>query len=387
MFTKSSHKSKRKGRSKHVHVLSFDVPYPPNYGGVIDVYYKIKALKKAGIKVHLHCYEYGRKRADELNEICETIHYYKRSVSKTHLFRRRPYIMVTRSSEKLINNLLKDHYPILFEGLHTCYHLNDPRLKKRTKIVRTHNIEHIYYLNLAKVEKSIFKRYYFFNEASKLRRYEGVLKYADGIAAISKNDKKYFGARYNNVHVVSAFHPNHEVNISEGKGEYAFYHGNLAVGENNEAALYLIRKVFNDLNIPLVIAGNKPSQELKNVASQYENVSIKTGLTSEQIYDMVKQAHVNILPTFQATGIKLKLLAALYNGRYCIVNTPMIKDTGLSDLCVVRDTPGTMKKELVETFSKSFDNKEILKRENALTFNGFSNSYNVHKLMKLLFSK
>jgi hypothetical protein len=100
---------------------------------------------------------------------------------------------------------------------------------------------------------------------------------------------------------------------------------------------------------------------------------------------MVKQAHVNILPTFQATGIKLKLLAALYNGRYCIVNTPMIKDTGLSELCIVRDTPVTMKKELIETFSKTFDNKEILKRENALTFNGFSNSYNVNKLVKLLF--
>ena len=46
MFSKnifSSNSSK-----KEVEIISFDVPYPPNYGGVIDVYYKLKALKKAG---------------------------------------------------------------------------------------------------------------------------------------------------------------------------------------------------------------------------------------------------------------------------------------------------------------------------------------------------
>ena len=68
-----------------------------------------------------------------------------------------PFVVVTRSSEKLMENLLRDKHPILFEGLHCCFHLNDPRLNERTKIVRMHNIEHDYYFNLEKVEKSIFK--------------------------------------------------------------------------------------------------------------------------------------------------------------------------------------------------------------------------------------
>ncbi|MEI7802398.1 MAG: mannosyltransferase, partial [Bacteroidota bacterium] len=45
--------------TNQLHIISFNVPYPPDYGGVIDVYYKIKALKEAGVKIHLHCYEYG----------------------------------------------------------------------------------------------------------------------------------------------------------------------------------------------------------------------------------------------------------------------------------------------------------------------------------------
>ena len=56
---------------KNLNLISFDVPYPPDYGGVIDVFYKIKALYALGIRVHLHCFEYGRKGADELKEICE----------------------------------------------------------------------------------------------------------------------------------------------------------------------------------------------------------------------------------------------------------------------------------------------------------------------------
>ena len=46
-----------------------------------------------------------------------------------------PAALLTRSSEKLMKNLLKDNYPILFEGLHTCFFLDDKRIRKRRKIV------------------------------------------------------------------------------------------------------------------------------------------------------------------------------------------------------------------------------------------------------------
>ena len=50
---------------KHLHIVSFDIPYPPNYGGVIDVYYKLKALHRKGVKIILHCFEYpGRARSE-----------------------------------------------------------------------------------------------------------------------------------------------------------------------------------------------------------------------------------------------------------------------------------------------------------------------------------
>ena len=57
---------------RHLHIVSFDVPYPANYGGVIDVFYKIRELHRSGIRLHLHIIEYPvRDRAPELENYCE----------------------------------------------------------------------------------------------------------------------------------------------------------------------------------------------------------------------------------------------------------------------------------------------------------------------------
>ncbi len=371
---------------KTIHVISFDIPYPPNYGGVIDVYFKLKAFKEAGIKVHLHCFEYSRNKSAKLNDYCESVTYYKRNIYKTNLFGKTPYIVASRSTEDLINNLLKDDYPILFEGLHSCYHLPDKRLKKRRKIVRMHNIEHNYYNSLASVEKRLFKKYYFLNEAAKLKRYENVLDHANAVAAISLNDKLYLSEKYKHVVVISAFHPYETVQIKEGCGKYALYHGTLTVGENNQAALYLVNNVFNNLNIPLIIAGNNASLELRQAIMKNRNIKLRNKVNNRKIEELIENAHINILPTFQATGIKLKLLAALFKGRHCLVNTPMIENTGLEGLCIVKNSAEELKSEIKKICSIPFNKENIVEREKILLTNGFTNKHNINQLIELLFS-
>ncbi len=368
---------------KHLHIVSFDIPYPANYGGVIDVFYKIKALHELGIKIHLHCFEYGRNQQEELNKYCESVHYYHRKTNKSLLFNGIPYITLSRTSEDLLENLLKDEYPILMEGLHSTYYLDHPALRNRIKIVRTHNVEHHYYLSLAKVERNIFKRYYFYNEANKLQKYETILSQASLIATISENDMEYFDAKYQHAVCIPAFHPNDKVEINNGLGKFAFYHGNLAVGENNEAALYLVNSVFNDLDIPLIIAGSKPSTELMDAVERHSNIKIMAGITTEEIYELLSNAQVNILPTFQSTGIKLKLLAALFHGRHCIVNTPMVDKTGLAKLCIIADEPSDMKLKLKEIFYKELDSDDINQRIEILE-SKFSNKLNAKKLNRMI---
>jgi len=371
---------------KHLNVISFDIPYPPDYGGVVEVYCKLKALHQAGIKIHLHCFEYGREKQDILKKLCASVHYYPRKTARSLLFNTLPYIVLSRNAAALRKNLLKNTYPILMEGLHCTFLLGDPDFAKRRIVVRSHNVEHDYYENLAKVESNIFKRYYFYNEAGKLKKYEAVLRNASAIAAISPADTNYFRRHFKNVHYIPAFHPSSKISCKEGKGAFAFYHGNLSVGENNEAALYLVQKVFNDLPFKLVVAGNKPSEELLQAVKGKKNVQLMTNLRHEKMHVYIREAQCNVLPTFQATGIKLKLLTALYSGRFCIVNKPMVEHTGLETLCMMANTPERMKEKVREVMSgkKEFTQKEIQKREKIL-YTEFSNEKSAEALMKLLF--
>ena len=133
----------------------------------------------------------GRDRSPELNSFCEEVLYYPRKTGLRSAFSLAPYIVSSRKSEDLIANLLKDDYPILFEGLHSCYYIDDPRLKKRFKIYRESNIEHRYYFNLFKVDANFRNRLYFLMASAKLRLYQKVLRHADLMLAVSQHDTDY----------------------------------------------------------------------------------------------------------------------------------------------------------------------------------------------------
>ncbi|MBE9467318.1 MAG: glycosyltransferase [Bacteroidetes bacterium] len=369
--------------TKHLHIVSFDIPYPANYGGVIDVFYKIKALHSIGIKIHLHCYEYGRLHAKELKKYCHSVHYYRRYKGLRYFISRKPYIVNTRSNKKLLNILTKDNYPILFEGIHSTFFINNCELKKRIKIVRTHNIEHEYYKNLSEIERNYFNKYFFKSEAKKLIKYEPVLKNATKIAAISKNDFVYFNKKYSNTELLPAFHQYEKVDIKKGKGFYVFYHGNLSVGENVVAALFLINNVFKNLEIPLIIAGKNPNKRIKNAALNNTNIQIIANPDNSMMSNLISEAQINILPTFQGTGIKLKLLASLFTGRHCITNLTMVKNTGLESLCCVKNTSREMAEEVKRLFNIEFDQKEIKKREKILS-KSFCNTNNAKIIENLI---
>lgn len=374
-------------QDKHLHIISFDIPYPPNYGGVIDVYYKIRTLFKLGIKIHLHCFEYpGRDRSPELNSFCEEVFYYPRKTGLRSAFSLVPYIVTSRKSEALISNLLKDDHPVLFEGLHSCYYIDDQRLKNRFKIYRESNIEHRYYFNLFKVDANFKNRVYFLFASAKLRLYQKVLRHADLMLAVSQHDTEYLQKHFTGkaIHHLPSFHANDNVSILPGKGDYALYHGNIEVPENEYAATYLITKVFNGLDIPLIIAGMKPRDRFRKLAESYQNVMLVANPDDDKMFDLIRNAQVNILVTFQATGLKLKLLNTLYNGRFCLVNDEMTKGTSLETLCVTGNSAELLRTKLKELFTEEFTIDEANHRAEYLK-ERYDNLMNGQKMIGLIY--
>lgn len=366
-----------------MNIISFNVPCPANYGGVIDVYYRIEALAEAGVKIHLHCFEYGRKSSKKLESICEKVFYYHRSKSWLNHFSYLPFIVKTRNNKQLFDNLLQNDYPILFEGIHCCFYLPNKLLKKRLKIVRSHNIEHDYYSFLAAKTKSFTKRAYYWLEAQKLKNYEKVYSYANYVAAISKSDFEYLSKKFGDkVFILMPSHTNSNVSIKQGKGSYLLYHGNLSVSENNEAAMYVVNRIAPHISFPFVIAGNNPSGELICAVNQCFNVKLVANPTEREMDKLLKNAHINFLPTFQPTGFKLKLLNALFNGRFCVGNSALTWGTGLDDLCSLADNDKSLIKLLNDIVDKDFDEANIEKRKALLK--NYSNSAAVLPLLNML---
>ena len=347
---------------KHLHVVSFDVPFPANYGGIIDVFYRIKTLSESGVKIHLHCFEYSRNRIrpKELEDICFSVDYYQRKEKMLKMLSKLPYIVSSRKSETLVENLLKDDYPILIEGLHCCMLLTDSRLANRRKYVRMHNVEHDYYKSLAKVEKKWFKRLYLKMEVPRLEKYEKVLGNATGILTITDKDKEYFESKgYPNVLCMPSAVKYDMVKTQKGRGTYALFHGQLSVAENYNAVIYLAKNVFSKMSIKLKVAGLNPPRFLEKMLQKYPNIELIKNPSELEMSNLVKNAQVNVLVTNQATGLKLKLLNSLYNGRYCLVNSTMVEGTNLEPLCIVADTPDDMKAKLKTIFDKDFDNEDL----------------------------
>jgi hypothetical protein len=369
--------------TKKLHIVSFDNPYPPNYGGVIDVFYKLKSIHSAGVKIILHAFEYGRKPTKELNKYCDKVYYYQRRNFVNPFIGSLPYIVNTRNSNELLENLMLDNAPILFEGLHTCFFLNHPALAKRKKIVRMHNIEHEYYENLEAIERNFFKKYFFSKESIRLKVFEHILHHAQLILAISPNDKDTLSKQFSNVHYIPAFHCNEEITSLPGKGKYILYHGRLSVGENDEAARYLIEQVFSNLKLPFYIAGDKPSPLLKAAAERYPHIKLFDHLSTDQISELISQAHINVLPTFQNTGIKLKLINVLYQGRFVIANDMMVKNTGLENLCTVANTAISIIEQIEKLMEEEFSMNFLQERKMQLT-KKFNNHSNVTLLLTLL---
>lgn len=372
---------------KHLHIVSFSIPYPANYGGVIDVFYKLKALHKAGIKIHLHCYQYDRPEAPELNTYCESVNYYPRNTGFAAQLSTKPYIVNSRRSDFLLKNLLTDTYPILFEGLHSCFYISHTALKGRLLIYRESNIEHDYYFNLFKSEKKIGNKLFFLIESIKLKHYQKQLKFATKMLVVSQTDREYLTLKFPEKKVVylPSFHGNSDVKSLPGRGDYVLYHGNLSVGENALAAEYLVKNVFNGLTVPLKIAGLNPSESLKNLVSEFGNVELLPNPTQVEMESLIANAQINVLVTFQATGLKLKLLNTLYNGRWMLVNREMLAGTGLDSLCEIAGDANEMKQKIKFLFNIEFNHDQLLARAELLQ-SRFSDEENAKKLIREIWS-
>jgi hypothetical protein len=370
--------------SPALHIVSFDVPFPPDYGGVMDVFYKIKALHEVGLKIKLHSFQYGRKAAQELEKYCTEIHYYPRKKIYTGLISRVPYIVGSRINPDLLERLSSDAHPILFEGLHTCAYLDHPLLKEKKKAVRMHNVEWQYYRGLFDHSTETLKTIYYAVESKRLKRYESVLVHANHIFAISKTETEYLESRYPQTSLLFPFHGVSESIPEAGIGNFMLYHGNLSVPENEEAVEWLLEFLQADDDFPMIIAGKKPGAALKSAINAKPGFRLIENPCEPEMAQLIRDAQMHILPAFQSTGVKLKLLRSLFCGRYVLANPAMLEGTDLQGYCTVFRKPSELNQLVNELRERPFSAFDLQNRKKLQQH--FSDRNGAKKLIAQLFA-
>jgi hypothetical protein len=260
-------------------------------------------------------------------------------------------------------------------------------LNSRKVIVRMHNDESIYYKELARASHSWLKKIYFNRESRLLKKYTAALPKSCMYACVSKEDIATFSEEYHlsNLSFIPTFPTWQKVTSEDGVGNLCLYHGNLSVPENEEAACWLLQKVFTKIRKPLVIAGKKPSNRLQKLAALCQHTCLVADPSESEMNDLVRKAHINILPGFnrQVTGIRLKVLHALFEGRHCITHETMVKGSGLEGLCHIGTNADSFASIVAQLYHRPFGEEETDLRKKVLG-DTYNNELNTRKLIQYL---
>jgi hypothetical protein len=284
----------------------------------------------------------------------------------------------------LLKNLVQDGYPVLFEGIHTTGFAD--KLEGRLMFLRSHNIEAGYYKGLARQEKDFIKKLYYKIEAVKLKSYEKhTASQMQKVFAVHPADRDYFNHYGGNAEWIPVFHPFENVNLNSRLEDFVLFHGNLSVPENYRAVLFLQEHVMSRLPYEFVVAGKNPHPELQKKAKE-EKFKLIANPGTKQMQKLIKSAKVNLLYTPQQTGMKLKLLYAMFNAAHIVANTKMMTGTYLEQSVTVADTPETIRQAVEEVFKqKTFDAERITQERRKILNRYYNNNVNAEKIIRNVF--
>lgn len=312
-----------------IQIVAFDWPWPPTYGGIIDVYYRVDALLERGVHVDLHVVSQRAAPAPP------PAHWLASGRLRLFEFPRRgwraalsfqPYIVTSRAVAPLLPQLASGAPVILFEGVHTTAWLGHPRLAGKEQWVRVHNREADYYTELVGRGHGWRQNLYYREEARRLRRYEGtVLAEADLLLPISPQDDAWC-TRIAPGRVLGqrGYSSTRSVTSAPGRGDYALFHGAFHVADNVTSALLLAERMQRRPNIRLVLAGRTPPGRLRAAVAGMPNVEVVADPDAPTMARLIREAQVLTLHTGHQAGYKIKLVESLAHGRWVLVNERMV---------------------------------------------------------------
>ena len=316
--------------------ITAEFPYPPNSGGRIYTWQRIKYLSENNDIFLFSLIENDDLKYLENEEIKGVLKYIKTYKRKNKLIQaikgiNYPFSVATRKIgdikkdiDKLIDKInidliIVDHPQMLIN----C-NMNDDI----PKILTQHNIEYRAFESMCKNSKNLIKKIIYKREYKLMKKFEEKYYNKNLISAytfISQEDKEFFERRYckDNTYLIPPGIDFIEPYYNKNIGTNIVFTGKMDYEPNIQSMQWfcsdILPKVKNKLpDVKLYIVGKNPTQYITSLAN--ENI-IVTGEV-DSVVEYLKMANIVIIPLLSGGGVKIKLMEALQY-RNIIVTTPI----------------------------------------------------------------
>ncbi|QRF89065.1 hypothetical protein CLH39_01925 [Alcaligenes faecalis] len=326
-------------------VVAPDFPYPPNHGGRVDIWERIKKLHAFGAQVDLVYTSYEDERAEHLAEVLRFVGQIipvKRLKDVFYLFGLRPYQVASRKNLMEVQLQQQYDYIILESEYVIDFALNDTGSAKLA--LRVHNDEVSYYQALCNSSKSITKKMYYYLEAQLFKRNKKeYFKRVDFALYISPEEMEKNAARnYGQAYYYPPDLSFTNFKTTRPENQRVLFVGNLFTANNIDGLLWYIEHVHDKVaaqfpEYELVVAGNTKGKNIQHVLNKARIIFYDSPANLDEIY---AQAAVFINPMLSGAGVKLKTLNAVAEGLPVVSTTVGTEGTGLNheQHCLIANT-------------------------------------------------
>lgn len=322
-----------------------EMVFPANSGDRTLTYYFLEALKEQGIGMQLICFhkaDYEASDYQRLQDYAEKLWMVRRHYHPGFLFDRSlPFQNLTRHVSTALAAQVAEcarQRPISLVFCHSLYTLHVghqlAELLGKPLVLRSNNVESLYYQGLWRSAVSFLPKIYYKKEAERFQQLEnevfgrGRFPKLKAVFDLSVEDriaheKKATSQGSLMIKHLPPFLPQRMLDLPGAvvrpavvgtKANRLFYVGSLNVPNNVEGLLRFLEQVWPQVlqskpNVSFQIAGSRPSERLKKQLSGYSNITFYESPPS--LAPFFQEADLFVNPIYQGSGVNIKNIDAL----------------------------------------------------------------------------
>ncbi|MBD0331941.1 MAG: glycosyltransferase [Chitinophagaceae bacterium] len=391
-------------------ILAHEFPYPANHGCRLDIWNRIKALKKFDAEIYLLTwYEINKNDIPTGSEI-EVV---KNTVDHLALFRiprdfkrvlrlfKYPSLVAARILKKEdFRNVLDEVIQfnpdfILADCVYSGYTgLQFAKALSVPLCLRSHNVEHLYLIGQFKMTRHLRTKLSILANILHLKKYEEhIINSVDAFFDTSIDDLEFWRSKgYNNghwlppVYIEKGYAENYTESFTDGY-DVGFI-GNLYTPNNVGSLLWFIRDVLPIIQctvpeVTFLIVGANPTAELLKVCHRYPNIKIIAN--PEHVEPFIKTTKVLINPLQSGSGVNIKSIEMLFSDKQVVSTSTGVKGihSAINDAFFIADAPEDFASNIV----KILTNKASKELKNRHELRNLFKETSVKKLLSVMDKK